>query len=140
MTNDELKLVLVERHKKWLAAEPGGARADLRHADLRWADLCRTDLRGADLCDADLRGADLRGADLDYSAWPLWCGSLEAKIDKRLACQLLYHTLRAMQSVDDPEVRAVLNNPDNINLANQFHHADKCGKLKAIQEEKNADR
>jgi hypothetical protein len=25
---------------------------------------------------ANLQNADLRGADLDYSCWPLWCGSL----------------------------------------------------------------
>ena len=49
------------------------------------------DLSGADLRGADLRGADLRGADLDYSAWPLWCGSNHVKVDARIAAQLAAH-------------------------------------------------
>ena len=54
------------------------------------------DLREADLC-----GADLRGADLDYSVWPLWCGALHVKTDKRIMCQLAYHF--CAQDCDDPE-------------------------------------
>lgn len=83
MTRTELSEIL-ERHRKWLAGEAGGQRADLGDADLRGADLSDADLSGADLrgavlrgadlgdadlggavlCGADLRGADLRGADL----------------------------------------------------------------------------
>ena len=55
---------ILEKHKKWLNAEDGGERADLRGANLCDADLCDADLRGANLCDADLRGANLRGANL----------------------------------------------------------------------------
>jgi len=75
--------------------------ADLREANLRWADLHganlrEANLRGADLREANLRGADLRGAnlrgaDLDFSCWPLWCGSHHVKVDKRLAVQLAAH-------------------------------------------------
>ena len=43
------------------------------------------------------------------------------KIDKRIFCQLLYHTLRAGESVDDKEIQTLLNNPDILKLANQFH-------------------
>lgn len=68
--------------------------ADLFGADLLGANLHDANLRGADLLGANLRGANLRGADLDYSCWPLWCGSLDVKIDKHIFCQLLYHTLR----------------------------------------------
>jgi hypothetical protein len=108
--------------------------ADLRGANLRGADLSEANLRGANLREADLRwanlrGADLSGADLDYSCWPLWCGSLGAKIDKRQACQLLYHTLRAMQSVDDDECRAVLTDDKVLALANQFHRVYECGEI-----------
>lgn len=78
------------------------------------------------------RGADLRGADLDFSCWPLWCGSLNVKIDKRIFCQLLYHTLRAGQSVDDPEVKRLFEIPKIVNLANQFHRADECGKIEEL--------
>ena len=109
--------------------------ANLRYADLRYADLRKSadlrgaDLRGADLGDADLRGADLRGADLrgadiDFSCWPLWCGSLFPKIDKRIACQLLYHAMMAMRGCDDSEVKEFLGNNQAIALANQFHRAD----------------
>lgn len=119
---------------------------DLRYADLRDANLAYANLSNARLCDADLRGAnlssadltntDLSGADLtgtniDFSAWPLWCGSLSVKIDKRIAAQLLYHALRAMQScVDDPDVAAVLSSKPCLTLANQFHRVCTCGEIK----------
>ena len=118
-------------------------RADLREVDLRKVDLRKVDLREANLRGADLRGADLyrvnlfdadlRGADLDYSTYPLWCGSLNMKIDKRIFCQLLYHTVRAGKSVEDEEVQAFLNNPDVLKLANQFHRVEECGKLEPRQ-------
>ena len=105
--------------------------ADLRRADLSDADLRRADLRGADLRRADLRGADLsdadlRGADLDYSCYPLWCGSLHLKADKRLACQLAYH-LCSMQC-DDADYIKMRNSI--LGFANQFHLTDECGELK----------
>ena len=109
--------------------------ADLRGADLRGANLWEADLWGANLWEADLRGADLRGAnlweadlrgaDLDYSCWPLWCGSLGVRVCKRIAAQLAYHFCRL--DCDDPEVIAAQN--AIIPLANQFHRADECGKL-----------
>ena len=99
--------------------------ADLRGADLRGADLSDANLRGANLSDANLRGADLRGADLDYSCYPLWCGSLHLKADKRLACQLAYH-LCSMQC-DDAEYIKMRNSI--LGFANQFHRVDECGEL-----------
>ena len=141
---------ILELHKKWINNEPGGEQAnlrgadlriadlrgaDLRIADLRGADLWRADLRGADLRGADLRGADLEGADLegadlkganlDYSCWPLWCGSLGVRVCKRIAAQLAYHFCRLV--CDDPEVIAAQN--ALIPLANQFHRVDDCGKI-----------
>ena len=115
--------------------------ANLRGADLRGANLSDADLRGANLSDADLRGAnlsyanlsdanlsdaDLRGANLDYSCYPLWCGSLHLKADKRLACQLAYH-LCSMQC-DDADYIKMRNSI--LGFANQFHRADECGELK----------
>ena len=141
MTKDELAVVL-DKHKKWLNNEEGGERADLRGANLRGADLCSANLRGADLSEADLREADLRGADLrsadlcdanlDYSAWPLWCGSLGVHIDDRLALQLLYHTLYNVaysEHVSD-EVKRTLLTPDVVMLANRSHVVSKRGKEK----------
>ena len=55
---------ILEKHLKWLNAENGGERADLRGADLRGASLYRADLRGADLSGANLRGANLYRANL----------------------------------------------------------------------------
>jgi len=68
--------------------------ADLRDTDLRGADLRGADLRDTDLRGADLRGADLRGADLDFSVFPLWCGSFYMKVDVNFVKQLLYHVCR----------------------------------------------
>ena len=104
--------------------------ANLSEANLRGADLSEANLRGADLSeanlsDANLRGADLRGADLDYSCYPLWCGSLHLKADKRLACQLAYH-LCSMQC-DDAEYIKMRNSI--LGFANQFHRVDECGEL-----------
>lgn len=104
-------------------------RLDLRGVDLNGAYLRGADLFGANLRGANLREADLRGADVDFSCWPLWCGSLDVKIDKRIFCQLLYHALRAGQSVDDPEVKRLFEIPKVVNLANKFHRVDECGKI-----------
>ena len=118
---------------------------DLKGADLCGADLCGANLRGANLSGANLmeanlrdtnlintnlrganlRGADLNGADLDYSCYPLWCGSLHLKADKRLACQLAYH-LCSIQC-DDADYIKMRNSI--LDFANQFHRVDECGKL-----------
>jgi len=88
--------------------------------------LSDANLRGADLSDANLSDANLRGADLDFSCWPLWCGSLKVKVDKRQAAQLAYH-LCSMQC-DDEEYLKMRNSI--LDFANQFHRVDECGKLR----------
>ena len=70
-------------------ADLGGA--DLRGADLRYANLSGANLRYADLRGANLSGADLGGADLDFSCWPLWCGSKNVKLDPTQIDQLCLH-------------------------------------------------
>ena len=102
------------------------SNANLSNANLRGADLSNANLRDADLSNANLRDADLRGADLDYSCYPLWCGSLHFKADKRLACQLAYH-LCSMQC-DDADYIKMRNYI--LGFANQFHRVDECGELK----------
>ena len=88
LTNGEIQIL--QRHAKWLEfGGTDGGRADLSAADLRCADLS-----GANLRDADLRGANLSGADLDFSCWPLWCGSKNVKADDRLVAQLIFHVTR----------------------------------------------
>ncbi len=118
------------------------SRACLQNAKLNGANLTGACLADANLTDAVLSGtvlvsaelsdADLSGAYLDYSCLPLWCGSLDVKIDKRIFCQLLYHVLRAGKSVKDEEVVAFLNDEKALALANKFHRIEECGKLKAI--------
>ena len=103
---------------------------DLRGAKMVGTNFTRAILVNADLMSADLDDAVLSGADLDYACWPLWGCSLYVKIDKRLFCQLLYHTMRLGQSIDDAEVQALLNDPAALSLANQFHHVTEYGKLK----------
>ena len=108
-------------------------RSNLTGANLTRANLTGANLREADLTSADLTVANLREADIDFSCWPLWCGSLDVKIDKRIFCQLLYHTLRAGKSVDDPEVKRLFEIPEIVDLANQFHWVDECGEIERIQ-------
>ena len=154
MEPKELQTIL-ENHKKWLNNSEEGVRANLqeanlqkanlRGANLRWANLQGADLQMANLQEANLQEANLQGADLqranlqkadlqranlqeanlDYSYWPLWCGSLNTVVDKRLAAQLAYHFCRL--DCDDPEY---LNAKQKLKeFANQFHRVKECGTI-----------
>lgn len=124
MTQTELDEVL-HKHALYLNGDPTGECANLRGADLSRANLHGADLRNANLRGADLRGANLSEADLDYAAWPLWCGSLDVIVDKRIICQLAYHLCRVV--VDDPECKAAQQ--ALYPIANQFHQVEECGRL-----------
>ena len=104
MEQKELDEIL-QLHKMWLNGEKEGERADLRGANLR--------------------GANLRGVNMDYSCWPLWCGSLDAKVDRRIAAQLAYHFCRL--DCDDPDYIEARN--AIVNFANEFHRVEECGWL-----------
>ena len=137
---------ILELHKKWMAGNEVGERADLkdanlvganlegadlRYADLRYADLKDANLVGANLDNADLEGADLEGADLDYSCLPLWCGSLKVHMDDKQVKQLLYHTLsiaKHSKNVSE-DLKTALLTEKNLEIANQFHRVDECGEL-----------
>ena len=99
--------------------------ANLSDANLKGANLSDADLRGANLSGANLSDANLKGANLDYSCYPLWCGSLHLKADKRLACQLAYH-LCSIQC-DDADYIKMRNSI--LDFANQFHRVGECGEL-----------
>ena len=124
LDNADLKRVL-ENHRKWLKGEEDGERAAFLNIDLRGANLRDVDLRGADLMNANFKGADLRGADLDYSCWPLWCGSLDVRVDRRIAAQIAYHFCRL--DCDDPEYLAARE--ALAKFANTFHRVDECGRI-----------
>ena len=165
MKQEELNGIL-KRHKAWLEGKFGGERADLHGADLhqailedsdlqvailhhailedsdlqdailRGADLRHSDLRHSDLRGADLRCADMRGTDIDYASWPLWCGSLKAYVDDRIAIQLLYHTLSVVQYSQyvSEEVKKALLTAENVRIANRFHRVGECGEIKEWEE------
>jgi len=99
LDNADLKRVL-ENHRKWLNGEEDGERADLL-------------------------GADLREADVDFSAWPLWCGSLGVRVVRRIAAQIAYHFCRL--DCDDPEYLAARE--ALAKFANTFHRVDECGRI-----------
>ena len=145
MTQEELQTIL-EKHKKWLNDVPGGECANLERENLIGANLASANLISANLRSANLAGANLedanleyanleyanlecanlKGANLDYSCWPLWCGSLRnVRIDKRIFAQLAYHICRVI--VDDDECKAAQR--ALYPIANQFHRVNECGRL-----------
>ncbi len=150
MQKERLQEIL-ESHKKWLRGKDGKRAdlkdadlryadlkdADLREADLRWADLREADLRWADLkgaClkdanlkDVDLRCVDLRGADLDYSSFPLWCGSFDIIVGERLIRQLCYHIAKLKYAGNDSDIKTLLESDVFKSVANKFHRVEECG-------------
>ena len=99
--------------------------SNLRGADLRGANLSYSNLSGS-----NLRGANLRGANLDFSCWPLWCGSLGVKADVRIAAQLAYHFCRIDFGKGKGTQTARDAQKAMKDLANTFHRANECGKIK----------
>jgi len=142
MEDEKLEDILA-KHKLWLEDKPGGERAnlrcanlqkanlqcadlqwaDLQGADLQWANLRCADLQGANIRGADLQGADLQGANLDFSCWPLWCGSKEVKVDIKLVRQLLAHV--ACLKCDDPEYEEIKK--AILPYARESHRANELG-------------
>jgi len=109
--------------------------ADLQRADLQGADLWRANLQRADLKRADLQGANLqranlqranlqranlKGANLDFSSWPLWCGSTDAKADDRLFAQLLFHLTRLDVSETSGGVREAMEHIRSMSASDLF--------------------
>jgi len=119
MQKERLQEIL-ESHKKWLRGK------DEKKANLRWGDLGYADLKDADLKDADLRYADLRGADLDYSSFPLWCGSFDIIVDERLIRQLCYHIAKLKYVGNDSDIKTLLESDVFKSVANKFHRVKEC--------------
>ena len=88
--------------------------ANLRSANLRDADLHGANLHGADLRGANLHGANLRGANLDFSCWPLWCGTSKVTVDEKIAKQLLAHAFAIVQPFMQPT-------EEQVKFCNEFH-------------------
>ena len=155
MTREGLNEIL-RKHKLWLDDADGGERADMQDADMQGTDMQDADMqdadmqgakmqganmqyanmqvanmRGANMRGAKMQGADMQGADIDYSCWPLWCGSLKAHVDDRIAIQLLYHALSVVQHSPyvSENIKRTLLTPDVVEVANRFHRVDECGEL-----------
>jgi len=119
-------------HKLWLKNDKEGLcanlsdanlkSANLRDADLSNADLSNADLSFADLSFANLSDANLKNADLDFSCWPLWCGSLTVKTDNKLKVQLLYHIISI--------IGTDFFTDEQVNFANTFHRIPEVKELK----------
>ena len=115
-------------------------RANLRDADLSGTNLNNASLYGANLSNAKLHGAvlynttlehaDLTGVDLDFSCLPLWCGSLKANFDDRHIAQFAYHIVRAGLTSKNVSDKTKNELKKIIDLANTFHRATECGKIK----------
>lgn len=141
MTKTEL-LEILGKHRKWLAGEAGGQRANLRGANLRGAKLRYSDLRGANLRGADLRYSDLSGANLSEAnlreanlyncCLPLWCGGLRIKLDRRQMAQLIYHF--CSMDCDDSEV--IEMQKSMYAFANEFAESRSDLKNKKFPEER----
>ena len=104
MTQEELKEIL-DAHKKWLAGEEDGRRADLS------------------------------GADLDFSCLPLWCGSLTTHFDDRQLKQIAYHLLRAGLQSKNASMETKKELSKLVDFANGFHRVEDCGKIEPYTEE-----
>ncbi|HML40380.1 MAG TPA: pentapeptide repeat-containing protein [Bellilinea sp.] len=102
--------------------------ADLSGANLNAADLSEANLSGANLSGANLRGANLSGANLsganiDFSCWPLWCGSNHVMVDEKIAAQLAAHF--CVLNCDNP---AFLDAREKLlEFARTSHHAKDLG-------------
>ena len=93
------------------------------HAVNTGVSLNYASLDRASLDDASLDGASLNGASLDYSAWPLWCGSLTARVDNRIAAQLLFHAF-AVARINPTE--------EQLTFIRNFHRFDECGGVERL--------
>ena len=133
MTQEVLNEILA-KHELWYKGKKEGERANLQCANLQYANLQYANMQNANMQDADMRGADMRGADIDYSAWPLWCGSLKAHVDDRIAIQLLYHALSVVQHSPyvSEDIKRTLLTPEVVEVANRFHRVNECGELEAF--------
>lgn len=91
------------------------------HAHAQWLEDSTTGHR------ANLQDANLQGANLDFSCWPLWCGSRNVRVDMLVVYQLLAHV--ATLKCDDEEfntIRDVI-----LPHAQRSHHAGDLGLKRA---------
>lgn len=100
--------------------------ANFAYADLELVGFKNVDLRYVNLSNAKLHYVDFTNANIDYASWPLWCGSLSADIDDKIAAQLLYHVLATIDHSDkvSDELKEKVLTAQNKEIANRFHHVE----------------
>ena len=99
-------------------------------ADLRCANFTRADLRSVISTRAHLDDAIFDGTNMDYSSFPLWCGSFGIKADDQLVAQLIYHVMRLEYTGNDPKIKRLMKLKTLKDVANCFHLVDDCGEIK----------
>ena len=106
--------------------------ANLNGSDLTNANLTRSSLIDADLRNANLSNANLINANLDFSAMSLWCGDLLANYDDKQIIQQLYHVFSHIQNSTNvsSKLKEKFLVPELIEVVNEFHRAEECGKIK----------
>jgi len=131
-----------KEHVAWLSNHATGCRmnftdcnlscikmpyANMTGANMTGAYMSHANLTGATMTDANLTRANMSCANmtdaiLDFSCWPLWCGSFTVRIDAQIAAQLAYHLLRVW-----PDAKT-----DLVSLANSWKGIEKH-ELKRIE-------
>ena len=105
---------ILDLHQKWLNNEEGGVHANLEGTNLE--------------------GANLVHANLDFSCLPLWCGSLNMTVDRKLSSQIAYHFCSL--KCEDEEVKKFQESL--FEFANEFERVQD-GELKKLKVEVIAD-
>jgi len=107
--------------------------ATFQDADLTDAEFANCNLSSSSFIDADCTGTSFPWSNLtmcdfedallndttfDFSAWPLWCGSLHrVTVDERLARQLLYHAFAVASPYCKPT-------KEQLDFINRFHQVN----------------
>ena len=79
-----------------------------------------------------MRNANLSNADLDFSCFPLWCGSFGIKADDRIVSQLIYHVCRLNIENCSDEIKQFVNSIP-LEIKNKFR--EYRGELKKFEGE-----
>lgn len=105
---------------------------NLRLSTLEGANLEGANLRWTKFIDTCLTGANLKGANIDFASLTLSCGDLKTGYDEKQIIQKLYHVLSCcMHSKNvSKEFKESILTKEYIKIANEFHRAEECGKLK----------
>lgn len=82
--------------------------------------LIKSEFPNNNLLKADLEGIHLIETPLDFSEFPLWCGSFGMKPDDRLVAQLIYHITRFGTENMSDDVKAQLDEIRQMPIARMF--------------------